>query len=160
MRAPLVTLVAGALVSSGAGAQALSSSTGAALAIAAPTEAQYDAGASGASGNYTISTTCTGTGTAGCRLFLQYGTNSQGQQVSMEYAVVSISSSQCRNVVANPNAWVTVQPTAVILNTNRGANCTASFRFRVSPLGWTTYLSPGPVSGAYRQRVIFVFTRP
>ena len=140
--------------------QSLTSVSGASLSIAAPTESQYDAGASGSSGSYTISTTCTGTGPADCRLFLQYGTNSQGQQVDMEYAVVSLGSGDCVGAVASPSTWIAVQPTSVVLSTNKNKSCVATFQFRVSPLSWSTYSSPGPGSGTYRQRVNFVFTRP
>ena len=149
-----------ATVSFDAGAQSLGSPTGAALSIAAPTEAQYDAGASDPSGNYTITTTCSGPTGAGCRLFLQYGSNPQGQQVGMEYAVVSIGSASCSGVVANPNAWMPVQPASVVLSTAKSATCVATFRFRVSPLSWSLYQSPGPPGGSYKQRVDFVLTRP
>lgn len=141
-------------------AQSLTSTTGAALSIAAPTEAAYDAGVSAASGNYTVRTTCTGGGSSGCRLFLRYGTNSQGQQVDMQYAVVSLGSAACQGAVANPNSWLAVQPTAVVLSTVKGVNCVATFRFRVSPLSYALYQSPGPSSGSYRQRVAFQLTRP
>ena len=149
-----------ATVTLDAGAQGLSSSSGAALSIAAPSESQYDAGASDPSGNYTIITTCTGTTSAGCRLFLQYGSNPQGQQVGMEYAVVSIGSADCGGVVANSNAWMPVQPASVVLSTAKNRTCVATFRFRVSPLSWTLYQSPGPPGGSYKQRVDFVLTRP
>lgn len=141
-------------------AQALTSTSGAALTIAAPTEADYDAGLSDASGNYTIRTTCTGGGGAGCRLFIQYGSNSQGQQVGMQYAIVSLSSSQCQNAIANPDTWYAVQSTSVVLSTIKGQTCTATFRFRVSPLTYVLYQSPGPSAGNYRQRLAFRFTRP
>lgn len=140
--------------------QTLTSSSGAALSIAAPTESQYDASASLSSGSYTISTTCTGTGSADCRLFLQYGANSQGQQVDMEYAVVSLGSVDCIGAVASPSTWIAVQPTSVVLSTSKNKSCVATFQFRVSPLSWSVYPSPGPGSGTYRQRVNFVFTRP
>jgi len=156
-------LTAGCLVATvpfDAGGQSLSSSTGASLSIAAPTEARYDAGASDPSGNYTITTTCTGTTSAGCRLFLRYGSNSQGQQVGMEYAVVSVSSADCGGAVANPNAWAPVQPASVVLSTEKNRTCVATFQFRVSPLAWILYQSPGPPGGSYRQRVDFVLTRP
>ena len=140
--------------------QSLTSSSGASLSIAAPTESAYDANASAGSGTYTISTTCTGTGPSDCRLFLQYGTNSQGQQVDMEYAVVSLGSDDCLGAVASPSAWIAVQPTSVVLSTNKNKSCVATFQFRVSPMSWSLYLSPGPGNGTYRQRINFVFTRP
>jgi len=140
--------------------QSLTSSSGASLSIAAPNESAYDASASAGSGSYTISTTCTGTGAADCRLFLQYGTNSQGQQVDMEYAVVSLGSADCIGAVASPATWIAVQPTSVVLSTNKNKSCVATFQFRVSPLSWSVYPFPGPGSGTYRQRVNFVFTRP
>jgi hypothetical protein len=149
-----------ATVAFDAGAQSLSSSTGAALSIAAPTDAPYDAGASDPSGNYTIITTCTGTTSAGCRLFLQYGSNPQGQQVGMEYAIVAVGSADCAGVVANPSAWMPVQPASVVLSTEKNRTCVATFQFRVSPLSWTLYQSPGPPGGSYKQRVDFVLTRP
>ena len=140
--------------------QTLTSTSGASLAIAAPSESEYDAGASLGSGNYTISTTCTGTGSADCRLFFQYGTNSQGQQVDMQYAVVALSSNDCRGAVASPTTWIAVQSTLVVLSTNKNQSCVATFQFRVSPLTWSQYPFPGPGSGTYRQRINFVFTRP
>jgi hypothetical protein len=158
--AQLTAACLAATVSFDAGAQILSASTGAALSIPEPTEARYDAGASDPSGNYTIITTCTGTGSAGCRLFLQYGSNPQGQQVGMEYAVVSIGPASCGGVVANPNAWSPVQSASVVLSTAKNATCVATFRFRVSPLSWSLYQSPGPPGGSYKQRVDFVLTRP
>ena len=139
-------------------AQGLASGSGASLAVATPTEAQYDAGASGPTGNYAITTTCTGAGPSGCRLFLQYNTNPQGQQVGIEYAIVSLSV-RCLGAVANANAWFPVNPATVVLSTVKSRTCNASFRFRVSPLAYNLYLSPAP-GGAYRQRVRFVFTRP
>lgn len=141
-------------------AQTLTSSSGASLSIAAPNELAYDASASAGSGSYTISTTCAGTGSADCRLFLQYGANSQGQQVDMEYAVVSLGSADCIGAVASPSTWIAVQPTSVVLSTNKNKSCVATFQFRVSPLTWSLYPSPGPGSGTYRQRINFVFTRP
>ena len=143
-----------------ASAQVLVSVSSAALAVAAPDEAAYDAGASSATGDYSIATTCTGTGGAGCRLFLQYGTNSQGQQVDMQYAVVSLSSADCLGAVANPTLWLTVQPTSVVLSTAKNKSCVAIFRFRVSPLSWSVYQSPGPPGGTYKQQINFVLTRP
>ena len=140
--------------------QTLTSTSGASLAIAAPTESEYDAGASLSSGSYTISTTCTGTTSAGCRLFFQYGANSQGQQVDMQYAVVSLSSADCESAVASPNTWMAVQPTSVVLSTDKNRTCVATFQFRVSPMSWSLYPFPGPGSGTYRQRINFVFTRP
>jgi hypothetical protein len=141
-------------------AQALRSLSGAALSVIAPTETDYTAGVSDPTGHYTIATTCTGSTSAGCRLFLQYGSNSQGQQVDMEYAIVSLSSSDCQGAAANPNAWFPVLPTAVVLNTRKNRNCVATFRFRVSPLAWTVYTSPGPAGGAYAQQISFHLTRP
>ena len=141
-------------------AQTLASASGAALSISAPLESDYDAGVSGSSGSYVITTTCTGTGSAGCRLFLQYGTNSQGQQMDMQYAVVSLSSSDCAGAVANPSTWLTVQPTSAVLSTAKNKSCVATFQFRVSPISWSLYQSPGPPGGNYRQQLHFVFTRP
>jgi hypothetical protein len=149
-----------ATVALDAGAQSLISTSGASLSIVTPTEAQYDAGVSNPSGNYTIVTACIGTTSAGCRLFLQYGSNPQGQQVGMEYAVVAIGSSDCEGVVANPNAWMPVQPASVVLSTAKNRTCVATFQFRVSPLSWILYQSPGPPGGSYKQRVDFVLTRP
>ena len=140
--------------------QGLSSSSGASLSIAAPGESEYDAGASAGSGSYTITTTCTGTGSAGCRLFFQYGTNSQGQQVDMQYAIVSLGSSDCEGAVASSSTWISVQPSSAVLSTAKNKSCVATFQFRVSPLSWSQYPSPGPGSGTYRQRVNLVFTRP
>jgi hypothetical protein len=144
----------------GVRAQTLTSVTSPALLLAAPNEVQYDAGASLPTPDYAIATTCTGTGPEGCRLFLQYGSNPQGQQVDMEYAIVALGTRDCDNAVANPGAWYPVQPTAVVLTTRKNRRCVATFRFRVSPLAWTTYQSPGPPGGAWAQRVNFLFTRP
>lgn len=142
-------------------AQSLSSASGASLSTSTPGETEYDAGASGASGNYTITTTCTGTSNAGCRLFLQYGSNPQGLQLDMEYAIVSLGSVDCENAVANANSWLPVQPTSVVLSTAKNRSCVATFRFRVSPLSYAVHVSsPGPPGGTYVQNVIFVFTRP
>jgi len=143
-----------------AGAQTLASATSASLSVSAPTESDYDAGVSGTTANYAITTTCLGTGGAGCRLFLQYGTNSQGQQMDMQYAVVSLSSTDCAGAVASPSTWITVQPTVAVLSTAKNKICVATFRFRVSPISYSLYQSPGPPSGDYRQRLNFVFTRP
>jgi len=154
-------VTAAVLAAAPARAQGLSSASSASLSIATPGETQYDAGASGASGNYTITTTCTGTGGAGCRLFLQYGSNPQGLQLDTEYAVVSLGSADCTGAVANANAWLPVQPAAVVLSTAKNKTCVATFRFRVSPLSYAVHVSsPGPPGGTYVQNVIFVFTRP
>jgi hypothetical protein len=139
--------------------QSLSSSSGASLAIATLTENHYDAGVSDPTTGYTLTTTCTGPTSAGCRLFIQYGANSQGQQVGMEYAVVSLTA-DCDGAVANPDVWIAVQPTLTVLSTDKNKSCVASFRFRASPLAWDVYLAPGPSGGAYRQQVKFVLTRP
>ena len=141
-------------------AQTMVSASGAALSISAPVESDYDAGVSASTGTYAITTTCTGTGSAGCRLFLQYGTNSQGQQMDMQYAVVSLSSSDCAGAVANPSTWITVQPATAVLSTAKNKTCVATFRFRVSPMSWSLYQSPGPPGGSYRQQLNFAFTRP
>ena len=141
-------------------AQTLTSASGAALSVSAPTESDYDAGVSGSTSSYTIATTCTGTGSADCRLFLQYGTHSQGQQMDMQYAVISLSSADCVGAVANPSTWITVQPTAAVLTTIKNKACVATFRFRVSPISYSLYQSPGPPGGNYRQRLNFLFTRP
>ena len=146
------------LVTRQAHTQTLTSASGASLSVAAPTEAEYDALASGATGNYAISTTCTGTGSADCRLFLQYGSNPQGQQVAMEYAIISLSNG-CSGTVANANTWLAVNPASVVLFTNKNQECNATFRFRVRPLSYNLYVSPAP-GGAYKQQVRFVFTRP
>jgi hypothetical protein len=139
--------------------QGLSSASGASLAIAPLTESHYDAGVSDPTANYALTTTCTGPTSAGCRLFIQYGTNSQGQQVGMEYAIVSLTA-DCNGAVANPNVWTAVQPTLTVLSTAKNRSCVASFRFRASPLAWNVYVAPGPSAGAYRQQVKFVLTRP
>ena len=141
-------------------AQSLASASGASLTVAAPAESDYDAGVSANSGSYAITTTCTGTGGAGCRLFLQYGTNSQGQQMDMQYAVVSLSSVDCGGAVASASTWITVQPSSVVLSTAKSKSCVATFRFRVSPISYSLFQSPGPPGGNYRQRLNFVFTRP
>ncbi len=157
----LVIVVSAALPSASLPAQTLVSLSGAALAVSAPTEAQYDAGGpSSSTSTYTVTTTCTGSKASGCRLFLQFGSNSQGQQVDVQWAVTSLSSNQCRGATANPNAWFDVVPTAVVLSTRKNRTCTATFIFRVNPLSYSTYQSPGPSGGAYRQQVRFVFTRP
>jgi hypothetical protein len=75
----VATLALGA--TRGARAQTLASVTNPALPIPAPNESQYDAGASLPTSDYIVATTCRGTGPEGCRLFFQYGSNSQGQQV-------------------------------------------------------------------------------
>ena len=143
-----------------AGAQGLASASGASLSVSTPTESDYDAGASGNTGSYAITTACSGTGGAGCRLFIQYGTNSQGQQMDMQYAVVSLSSVDCVGAVASPSTWITVQPTTAVLSTVKNKSCVATFRFRVSPISYSLYQSPGPPSGNYRQQLTFAFTRP
>jgi hypothetical protein len=143
-----------------AAAQGLSSTSGASLAIATLTETDYVNGYSGSSGSYTLTTSCSGSGSAGCRLFLQYGTNSQGQQLDMQYAVVSLGSSDCDGAVANASTWIDVQPTSVVLTTPKNRSCVATLRFRVNPVSWSLYTSPGPPGGAYRQRLTFLFTRP
>jgi hypothetical protein len=142
-------------------AQALVSVSSTALAVAAPTEAQYDAGGpSGSTGSYTITTTCTGTGPADCRLFIQYGTNPQGQQMGMQWALTSATpAGQCQNLPAL-NVFQDVVAATVVLTTNKNQNCVATFVFRVNPLSYATYQSPGPVSGAYKQQIQFVLTRP
>jgi hypothetical protein len=149
------------LAAAPARAQGLASASGASLSIATPGEAEYDAGASGPSGNYTITTTCTGTSGAGCRLFLQYGSNPQGLQLDMEYAIVSLGSADCAGAMANANAWLPVQPSSVVLSTAKSRTCVATFRFRVSPLSYAVHVSsPGPPGGTYVQNVTFLFTRP
>lgn len=142
-------------------AQALASVSSAALAVAAPTEAQYDAGGpTGSTGSYTITTTCTGPGPNNCRLFLQYGTNSQGQQVGTQWALTSATpAAACTNLPAL-NVFQDVVAATVVLTAIKNMNCIATFVFRVNPLSYTTYQSPGPVSGAYKQQVKFVLTRP
>lgn len=147
-------------ISDSGGAQSLASASGASLTVSAPTESDYDAGVSGNTGSYSITTACLGFGGAGCSLFLQYGTNSQGQQMDMQYAVVSLSSTDCAGAVASPSTWITVQPTATVLSTAKNKICVATFRFRVSPISYSLYQSPGPPSGNYRQQLNFVFTRP
>ena len=141
-------------------AQTLASASGASLAVAAPGETDYDAGVSASTAGYAITTTCLGSGSAGCRLFLQYGTNSQGQQMNMQYAVVSLSSTDCVGAVASPSTWITVQPTAAVLSTAKNKSCVATLRFRVSPISYSLFQAPGPPGGNYRQRLNLVFTRP
>ena len=142
-----------------ANGQGLASSSGASLAIATLAESHYTAGTSDPTASYSLTTTCTGSTSAGCRLFIQYGTNSQGQQVDMQYAVAS-ASADCTGVVANPNVWSTVQPAVSVLSTAKNKSCVAAFRFRVAPVTWSAYQSPGPAGSTYRQQVKFVFTRP
>ena len=139
-------------------AQEISSNSSASLSVAAPTDAEYDAGASGATGTYRIQARCRDTGAAGCRLFLQYGSNAQGQQLGIEYAIVSVSG-QCAGAVASPTVWYAVNPASSVLSTAANRSCIAAFRFRVSPLAWNLYPAPAP-GGAYRQQVRFVFTSP
>lgn len=148
------------LVATRVSAQGLASASGASLSIATPTETEYDAGASAASGNYTITTTCTGSNSFGCRLFFQYGSNGQSLQLGMEYAVVSLGSTDCQGAVANANAWIAVQPTSVVLSTNKNQSCVATFRFRVSPLSYAVHTVAASSSGTFKQQVAFVFTRP
>jgi len=143
-----------------AGAQNLISTSGASLSVAAPGETDYAAGVSGPTQSYTVVTACTGTGFYGCRLFLQYGSNPQGQQLDMEYAIVSLGKGSCENAAANPAVWFPVLPTSVLLTTRKNAKCVATFQFRVSPLTWAAHQSPGPPGGAYRQQLRFQFTRP
>jgi hypothetical protein len=146
------------LVTRQAHTQTLTSASGASLTVTTPSEAEYDALASSPTGSYAIATTCTGSGPADCRLFLQYGSNPQGQQVGMEYAIVSLTAN-CQGAVANANTWFAVNPATVVLSTQKNRTCNASFRFRVSPLAYNLYVSPAP-GGAYKQQVRFVFTRP
>jgi hypothetical protein len=148
-----------ALLAREASGQGLGSSSGASLAIATLTESNYSTGVSDPTTSYTLTTSCTGSMSFGCRLFLQYGTNSQGQRVDMEFAIVS-ASADCNGAVANPNVWTAVQPTAVVLSTDKNRTCTAAFRFRASPVTWSVYQSPGPPGSTYRQQVQFVLTRP
>lgn len=150
----------GCLAVAPARAQTLYSVSTPALAIATPSESDYDAGVSDPSPNYTVITSCTGRTSAGCRLFLQYGGNGQAQQVDMQYAIVSLGSGDCQGAAANPNAWFAVHPNAVVLTTRKNRVCVATFRFRVNPLAWSTITSPGPPGGGYRQQVGFVLTRP
>ena len=142
-------------------AQVLVSVSSSALAVAAPTEAQYDAGGpTGSTGSYTITTTCLGTGPANCRLFIQYGTNSQGQQVGMQWAITSATpAASCQNLPAL-NVFQDVVAATVVLTAVKSLNCIATFTFRVNPLSYTTYQSPGPVAGAYKQQIKLVLTRP
>jgi hypothetical protein len=154
-----IVLLALALLAPAANGQGLSSSSGASLAIATLTESNYAAGASDPTTSYALTTTCTGTTSAGCRLFLQYGINSQGQQVDMEYAIVS-ATADCAGVVADPNVWLPLQPSAAVLSTAKNKSCAVAFRFRAGPVTWSVYQSPGPPGGTYRQQVNFVFTRP
>lgn len=154
-----IALLGTALLGAAANAQGLASSSGASLAIATLTESNYSGGTSDPTASYSLTTTCTGTTSAGCRLFIQYGTNSQGQQVDMEYAVVS-ASADCTGVVANPNVWAAVQPAVAVLSTVKNKSCLAAFRLRAAPVTWSAYQSPGPAGNTYRQQVKFVFTRP
>ena len=98
--------------------QGLSSASGASLSIVTPTEVDYDAGASLPTANYGITTSCTGTTGAGCRLFIQYGTNPQGQQVDLEYAILSLTV-DCLGAVANANTWYAVNPATTVISTNK-----------------------------------------
>jgi hypothetical protein len=76
----------------------------------------------------------------------------------MEYAIVSLTG-RCDGAVANANTWLAVNPASVVLSTTKNQACSASFRFRVSPLAYNLYVSPAP-GGSYKQQVRFVFTRP
>ena len=139
--------------------QGLSSASGAALSVATLTEAQYDAGGpSGQTAGYTITTSCTGTGSSGCRLFIQYGSNSQGQQLGMQWALSS-ATAPCLGT-PTLDVFTDVTPAAVVLSTNKNQTCVATFRFRVNPLAYTMYIAPGPVGGDYKQQVTLVLTRP
>ena len=138
--------------------QGLTSASGASLSIVTPTEADYDAGASLPTANYAITTSCTGTLSAGCRLFIQYGSNPQGQQVDLEYAILSLTA-DCLGAVANANTWYAVNPATTVLSTNKNKTCVAAFSFRVGPLSYALHTSPAP-NGAYRQQARFVLTRP
>jgi hypothetical protein len=80
--------------------------------------------------------------------------------MDMQYAVVSLSSSDCEGAIANPSTWITVQPTTEVLSTAKNKACTATFKFRVSPISYSLFQSPGPPGGSYKQRLNFVFTRP
>lgn len=142
------------------GAQGLVSASSAALSITAPTETDYDAGSSASSPTYTVTTSCTGTGSSGCRLFIQYGSNSQGQQLYTQWALISATpASRCKNLPPL-NVFTDVVPTNVILATKVGDVCSATFALRVSPLSYSRETSPGPVGGAYKQQLRFVLTRP
>jgi hypothetical protein len=77
----------------------------------------------------------------------------------MEFAIVS-ASTDCTDAVVNPNVWSALQPSAVVLSTEKNKTCTAAFRFRAIPVTWSVYQSPGPPGSTYRQQVQFVFTRP
>jgi hypothetical protein len=138
--------------------QDLSSTSGASLSITTPSEADYDAGASLPTANYAITTSCTGTLSSGCRLFIQYGSNPQGQQVDLEYAILSLTA-DCLGAVANANTWYAVNPVTTVLSTNKNKTCVAAFSFRVGPLSYALHTSPAP-NGAYRQQARFVLTRP
>lgn len=154
-RIATVCLLLAARESSG---QALSSTSGASLSITTPTEADYDAGASLPTASYSITTSCTGTLSAGCRLFIQYGANPQGQQVDLEYAILAVTA-DCLGAVANANTWYAVNPATTVLSTNKNRTCVAAFSFRVGPLSYALHTSPAP-NGAYRQQARFVLTRP
>lgn len=143
-------------------AQTLSHSTSA-LSIAAPTAAQYDAASPGnvtsASGSYTLNTTCTGGGGNGCRLFIGYGTNAQGQQLAIQWQMTS-RTSLCSSAVAL-NTWQDIT-TGVVLSTNKNDACTATFQLRVKDLAYNVHQAPGRLNttNPYQQNVTFTFTRP
>ena len=154
-RIATVCLLLAARESSG---QGLTSASGASLSIVTPTESDYDAGASLPTANYGITTSCTGTTGAGCRLFIQYGTNPQGQQVDLEYAILSLTV-DCLGAVANANTWYAVNPATTVISTGKNKTCVAALSFRVSPLSYAVHTSPAP-NGSYRQQARFVLTRP
>lgn len=76
----------------------------------------------------------------------------------MQWALSS-ATAQCLGIPAL-GVFSDVVPTAAVLTTNKNQTCVATFVFRANPLAYATYTSPGPVSGAYKQEVRLVLTRP
>jgi hypothetical protein len=76
----------------------------------------------------------------------------------MQWAVSS-ATAPCQGIPAL-GVFSDVVPTAAVLSTAKNATCVATFRFRVNPLAYAMHTSPGPVSGAYKQEVRLVLTRP
>jgi len=154
------------LFAGAARAQTLATISSTTPSVPAPTEAQYDAvSPNNVTGQTTttvlFSTTCTGSGSKNCRLFLALGSNPQGFPLGIQWQIVSTTGAATCASQVTLGTWQEITTNAVFTTKNNDI-CTATFLFRVKDLSYSVHQAPGRnnTTNPYQQQVVFTLTRP
>jgi len=134
--------------------------------VPAPTEAQYDAGSPNnvtaqTTTTVVFSTTCTGPGPNGCRLFIALGSNPQWFPLDIQWQLVSTTGGGTCVSQVTLGTWQDITA-STIFTTKKNDVCSIIILFQVKNLSYSVDQAPGRNGSAnpYQQQVVFTLTRP